>query len=70
VASTLFGREQRTELSQLERTLGIRMERMSSDGARSKHKESARSDRERIPATSRRTLVRLPGELLQAQMEN
>jgi ATP-dependent RNA helicase RhlE len=70
VASTLFGREQRTELSQLERTLGIRIQRMSSDGARPKPKESARGDRERIPATSRRTLVRLPGELLQAQMEN
>src|ERR1017187_3349955 len=30
VASTLFGREQRSDLYQLERTLGIRMERMSS----------------------------------------
>src|SRR5579863_9161892 len=32
VASTLFGRDQRTELHQLERTLGIRMERMNSTG--------------------------------------
>ncbi len=70
VASTLFGKEQRTELTQLERTLGIRMQRMSPDGARPQPKESARGDRERIRATSRRTLVRLPGELLQAQMEN
>src|SRR6202158_2279592 len=31
VASTLFGREQRSELMQLERTLGIRMERMQAD---------------------------------------
>src|SRR6202011_2179797 len=31
IASTLFGREQRTELLQLERTLGIRMERMQTD---------------------------------------
>src|ERR1700676_2333657 len=31
IASTLFGREQRTELYQLEKTLGIRMERMSAD---------------------------------------
>ena len=31
VASTLFGREQRSELHQLERTLGIRMERMQAD---------------------------------------
>ena len=34
VASTLFGRDQRSDLSQLERTLGIRMERMSSPGDR------------------------------------
>jgi ATP-dependent RNA helicase RhlE len=34
VASTLFGREQRSELFQLERTLGIKMERMrAEDGA-------------------------------------
>ena len=32
VASTLFVREQRTELFQLERTLGIRMERVSMNG--------------------------------------
>ena len=31
VASTLFAREQRSELHQLERTLGIRMERMQAD---------------------------------------
>src|SRR5712675_2286998 len=31
VASTLFTREQRTELHQLERTLGLRMERMQAD---------------------------------------
>ena len=41
VASTLFAREQRSELSQLERTLGIKMERKISDHA------SAASDRER-----------------------
>src|SRR5487761_2480199 len=32
VASTLFAREQRAELSQLERTLGIHIERMQTDG--------------------------------------
>src|SRR6202167_3471120 len=32
LASTLFGREQRSDLLQLERTLGIRMERMRLDG--------------------------------------
>src|SRR5579863_1909784 len=31
VASTLYGREQRSDLLQLERTLGIRMERMQAD---------------------------------------
>ena len=32
VASTLFGREQRTGVMALERTLGIRMERMRAEG--------------------------------------
>ena len=32
VASTLFGREQRSDLQALERTLGIQMERMRADG--------------------------------------
>jgi ATP-dependent RNA helicase RhlE len=70
VASTLFAREQRTELFQLERALGIRIERMPSAGERVERKESARRDREHIPTTSRPTLIRLPGELLQAQTEN
>lgn len=33
VASTLFGREQRSELFQLERTLGIKMERLHADNS-------------------------------------
>jgi superfamily II DNA/RNA helicase len=68
VASTFFLREQRTELFQLERTLGIRMERVH--GARLEGIESAPKDRERVAATSRSTLIRLPGEFLQAQMGN
>jgi ATP-dependent RNA helicase RhlE len=70
VASTLFGREQRTELFQLERTLGIRMERMSPKGTRSENTQSVQQAQERIPGNSRSTLIRLPGEFLQAQMDN
>lgn len=70
VASTLFVREQRTELVELERTLGIRMERVSRNGV--PFGEIARTDRPRIerhPATPGPRMVRLPGEILQHQME-
>ena len=70
VASTLFARDQRTELFQLERALGIRIERMPFAGAGVERKDSARRDREHISTASRHTLIRLPGELLQAQTEN
>jgi ATP-dependent RNA helicase RhlE len=70
VASTFFVRDQRTELFQLERALGIRMERMSSQVERSEHKVSVRQDTKHVPVNSRSTLVRLPGEFLQVQMEN
>src|SRR6516225_4469659 len=68
VASTLFVREQRTELFQLERTLGIRMERVSTNGG-SFEKSAHRPGIERIPATPSRRIVPLPGEFLQAQMD-
>jgi ATP-dependent RNA helicase RhlE len=77
VASTLFGRDQRLDLYQLERTLGIRMERMSSVGTSEKDQQR-RQDRirsngtgpqpDRVATGSR--MVRLPGEFLQAQMQN
>jgi ATP-dependent RNA helicase RhlE len=79
VASTLFGRDQRSDLYQLERTLGIRMERMSSVGDRRESGLSqtqdairsgsnrAQSDRESAP---RPRMVRLPGEVLQVQMQS
>ena len=70
VASTFFLREQRTELFQLERTLGIRMERVHGHGERFEGIRSAPKDGERVPTTSRSTLIRLPGEFLQAQMGN
>jgi ATP-dependent RNA helicase RhlE len=73
VASTLFGRDQRSELHQLERTLGIRMERMTSTSDR-REKDSSQS-----PAATRNVysestpkarMVRMPGEVLQVQMQN
>jgi ATP-dependent RNA helicase RhlE len=70
IASTLYLREERTELFQLERTLGICMERLPLCDARPDTTGDARTIRERMPAASRYTLIRLPGEILQAQMEN
>jgi len=63
VASTLFVREQRSELFQLERTLGIRMERLAVDG-----QLMEKRDRMQETAPRRPTMVALPGEVLQAQM--
>jgi ATP-dependent RNA helicase RhlE len=69
VASTLFVKEQQTELFQLEQTLGIRIERVSMNG--DSFEKSARARRpgiERISGTPGPRMVRLPGEFLQAQM--
>ena len=71
VASTFFLREQRTELFQLERTLGIRMERVTSEPQRAASQKSVRvreTSDQALPKT-RSTLTLLPGEFLQAQME-
>ncbi|MGH9512112.1 MAG: DEAD/DEAH box helicase [Terriglobales bacterium] len=71
IASTLFSREQHADLYQLERTLGIRMERMSTakalseDGAHEKYEAMREATR---PISARGRMVRLPGEFLQAQM--
>ena len=67
-ASTLFLREQRPELLELERQLGTRLERMQLDGlpceeARHVHTEIPRSQPLRKPS-----IVQLPGEVLQLQM--
>jgi len=70
VASTLFVREQRTELFELERTLGIRMERVYTNGR--SFEEVACTHRpglERLSTTPRPRMIRLPGEFLQAQMD-
>jgi len=77
VASTLFVKDQRTELFQLERTLGIRMERLQLHGDRPQakapvtqvtqvnHVSAARPQ----ALSSRPQMFRLPGEVLQAQMD-
>jgi ATP-dependent RNA helicase RhlE len=70
VASTLFVKGQRTELFELERTLGIRMERVSTNGSSfEKVTPPHRSGREHLPATPRPRMAPLPGEFLQAQMD-
>lgn len=70
IASTLYVREQRADLYQLERTLGIQMERMRADGipaAKSETREEARNDRDathtRVGSASGMPMVRLPGEV-------
>jgi ATP-dependent RNA helicase RhlE len=91
VASTLFLREQRTELFQLERQLGIKIERISANGQAAPKKDRTPVPSDRVPAHSERAsinherksfhsdrtdsapgprITRLPGEILQAQMES
>jgi ATP-dependent RNA helicase RhlE len=68
LASTLFSREQRTELFQLERELGIKMERATLDVASLQRKTNTVQERvNRVPSSFKRQLVQLPGEFLQAQ---
>jgi ATP-dependent RNA helicase RhlE len=68
VASTLFANEQRSELFQLERTLGIRMERIPVDGHLSENRERVQDPVPRRQTTYRPTMIALPGEVLQAQL--
>jgi ATP-dependent RNA helicase RhlE len=68
VASTLFANEQRSELFQLERTLGIRMERIPVDSHLSENRESVQDPVPRKQTTYRPTMIALPGEVLQAQL--
>jgi len=70
VASTLFVKEQRSELFQLERTLGIRMERMRVDSDLLENGKRISGTIDRVQSTPRSRMVQLPGEVLQAQMEN
>ena len=68
VASTLFGREQRSELHQLERTLGIRMERMQADDIPLGKPPRIQVHIDPAEALALGRMARLPGEILQVQM--
>ena len=84
VASTLFARDQQPDLLQLERTLGVRMERMPDGGdswektdgtsgqmpPSQRHGSRTTSAVDRTESAPRPRLVKLPGEILQVQMES
>jgi ATP-dependent RNA helicase RhlE len=65
LASTLFTIDQRGELLALERTLGIKIERMQAADLPERKGRNAAAHRKLAPSTSR--ISRLPGEFLQAQ---
>jgi ATP-dependent RNA helicase RhlE len=65
LASTLFSIDQRGELLALERTLGIKIERMQAADLPERKDRKPAAHRSLAPATSR--ISRLPGEFLQAQ---
>jgi ATP-dependent RNA helicase RhlE len=81
VASTLFVKDQRTDLFQLERALGIKMERLRADGTQPqphttqpKQKEHGRPtisglSNDRPSNMPKPSLICLPGEVLQVQLE-
>ena len=77
VASTLFSKDQRAEMFQLERTLGIRMERPKMDPNMDPNmdkdlpeKKDQRRSKLIRKSEHRSKLVPLPGEILQFQMES
>jgi len=75
VASTFFIKDQRTEIFQLEQTLGIRMERLREDDPKPTKKHSERgpiTSARPIPSSSEepsRRLTPLPGEVFQGQLD-
>ncbi len=71
VASVLFAREERGDLAQLERTLGIRIERAALPAEVSSpqpQRAASPSTPARTSSSRRSALAALPGEYLQAQM--
>ena len=70
VASTLFTRDQRSELFQLERTLGTRMERLSLGTGQHERKVPSRERIAPIATADRSRMVSLPGEVLQVQLQS
>lgn len=70
IASTLYAKSQRSELFQLERALGIRIERIAvNDRWHESHPRSDRLALDRVAPPSGRGLIALPGEVLHARME-
>ena len=67
IASVFIGRDQRSDLMQIERTLGIHIERMQ-DASIPERQARARTA-PRMKANSKSTMVALEGEFLQTQME-
>ena len=67
-ASTLFLREQRQELWELERQLGIRLERRQVDGVPAEELRHTGKEIPRSLARRKPSIVELPGEFLQLQM--
>src|SRR6266436_2477847 len=72
VASTLFVKEQRSELFQLERSLGIKIERMRADetAALPEKKERLPVNLPRVESLQRSERFVLPGEIFQTHTEN
>ena len=70
VASTLFTRDQRSELFQLERTLGTRMERLSLGAGQHERKAPSRERIAPIATADRSRMISLPGEVLQVQLQS
>jgi ATP-dependent RNA helicase RhlE len=69
LASTLFVKEQRSEFFELERTLGIRMERMGVDGDLPGKRDGIHGGIDHRQSMARSRMVQLPGEVFQALME-
>ena len=67
VASTLFTRDQRSDLFQLERVLGLRIEQLRLNEFSFERNQPVPARKQPLGAT-RSTLISLPGEFLQAQM--
>ena len=67
-ASTLYVKEQRSDLFDLERQLGIRMERMQLDGFPGDDVRQTRRESSGAETVRRGSMMRLPGEVLQMQM--
>jgi ATP-dependent RNA helicase RhlE len=70
LASTLFGNDQRSDLYQLERALGIKMERIALEGLATDNRDRRREELPRQQSAQRPTMIALPGEILQVQMQS